>query len=145
VAAYLLVWGLIAFVLELERSELRKQFVLTTMTLVFCLVLVEIPVLFGLVDYRHVLSTLIKDEWEKPHRVVDGELLHIYEPHYQAIETYTRGNIGEHLCLPLAKPFQYDLKYDRNGFRNSEDLIRADVAVVGDSYVESPMCPAPSL
>jgi hypothetical protein len=142
VAAYLIVWGLIALVSKAHRVEIRKQFVLATMTLAFCLMLAEVPVLVGLIDYRHVLSAPIPDEWEKPHRVIDSELLHIYEPHYEAVGTYTRGNIGEHLCLPPGKPFQYDLKYDQNGFRNSEDLVYADIAVVGDSYVESPMLPS---
>jgi hypothetical protein len=32
--------------------------------------------------------------------------------------------------------YKWDLKYDQNGFRNVPDLTRADIAVVGSSYIE---------
>ena len=34
------------------------------------------------------------------------------------------------------------LRYDQNGFRNDQDLSSAEIAVLGDSYVESPMFPS---
>jgi hypothetical protein len=38
---------------------------------------------------------------------------------------------------PPVTTFDYDLRYDRNGFRNEEDYEQADYAVVGDSFVEA--------
>jgi hypothetical protein len=32
--------------------------------------------------------------------------------------------------------FQWDVTYDRHGFRNAADLEKADIAVIGDSFVE---------
>jgi PAS domain S-box-containing protein len=37
------------------------------------------------------------------------------------------------------------LRYDQNGFRNDRDLPHAEIAVIGDSYVESQMIPGPML
>ena len=41
--------------------------------------------------------------------------------------------------------FRWDVKYDRNGFRNDVDLNRADIIVIGDSFVEGMTVPAPQL
>ncbi len=56
VAAYFLVWALVALLSDLPREELRKRFALTTVTIMSCLLLVEIPAWLGVVDYRHRLQ-----------------------------------------------------------------------------------------
>src|SRR5262245_42912904 len=49
IAAYFLVWALVALLSDLPREELRKHFALTTVTIISCLLLVEIPALLGVV------------------------------------------------------------------------------------------------
>jgi len=65
--------------------------------------------------------------------------------HLRLNGNYTRGNLGEMLCLPPREVQPYELRYDRYGFRNDTDLVKADIAVIGDSYVESPYAPAEAL
>ena len=58
---------------------------------------------------------------------------------------FNRGNLGDSLCLPPRQAEPFELKYDKNGFRNDQDLTSAEIAVVGDSYVESQMIPGSML
>jgi len=51
---------------------------------------------------------------------------------------FKRGNMADYACLPDAHGEPFDVRYDRNGFRNERDLTQADVAMIGDSYVEAP-------
>ncbi|MES4786871.1 MAG: hypothetical protein C4294_14805, partial [Nitrospiraceae bacterium] len=138
VAAYFISWSLLFLLSKESRDELRKRFVLVTVTLVVSIGGFEALGLFGAVDYRRVFSTPIFDPWRSPTRIVDEELLWIHPPHQRLLGNYARGNIGEFLCLPPHPIQPYDLRYDQHGFRNDIDLTRAEIAVIGDSYVESP-------
>ncbi|MGH6635739.1 MAG: alginate O-acetyltransferase AlgX-related protein [Gammaproteobacteria bacterium] len=44
-------------------------------------------------------------------------------------------NLAAKFCSPV-EPYYYDVRYDRNGFRNAAEIYRADIAVLGDSYIE---------
>jgi PAS domain S-box-containing protein len=149
IAAYFLVWALVALLSDLPREELRKRFALTTVTIISCLLLVEIPALLGVVDYRYVFKEPSKAPnlylWEGPGKVSDEELVWVYTPHYRVSGKYVKGNLGEALCLPPNTAQEFDLIYDQHGFRNEVDLVKADIAVLGDSYVEAPMTPTPYL
>src|SRR5262249_12579315 len=79
--------------------------------------------------------------WEQPGYLPDVELLARPEPHHSVKILFNRGNLGDSLCLPTRPAEPFELKYDKNGFRNDVDLTNADIAVVGDSYVESTMMP----
>jgi lysophospholipase L1-like esterase len=139
IASYFLLWGLAALLSRTPQDELRKRFLLLTVTIFFTLGALEVPGAIGIVDYRSVFSTPPDYAWEEPGRIFDDELLWRSKPHYQAHIKYTRGNIAEALCLPPGPKREYDLRYDQNGFRNREDLVTADIAIIGDSYVEAPM------
>lgn len=145
VASYLLAWGAYALASRIPRDEIRSQFILMTLSLGFALTLAEAPTWLELIDYRHTFSTSGGLPWEKPGYIPDRELLARPKPYYSVRIGFTRGNIGEFLCLPHYPADSFDLRYDRNGFRNETDLTRADIAVLGDSYVESPMIPGPML
>ncbi|HKN86649.1 MAG TPA: SGNH/GDSL hydrolase family protein [Nitrospiraceae bacterium] len=92
-----------------------------------------------------MLSTPVFDPWRSPLQVPDPELLWIHPPYLRLTGNYTRGNIGEMLCLPPRPGQPYEIRYDRYGFRNDTDLTKADIAVIGDSYVESPYAPTEAL
>jgi len=69
--------------------------------------------------------------------VFDGELLWRRQPHFQLTMTSIYdGMIGQYICLPSIAPVSYNLRYDQHGFRNDQDLETADIAVIGDSFVE---------
>lgn len=139
IASYFLLWGLAALLLSTPQHELRKRFLLLTVTLLFALAVMEVPGALGIVDYRSVFSTPSQYAWEEPGRVFDDELLWRAKPHYHKHVKYTRVNIGIALCLQPGPVREFDLRYDQNGFRNEEDFVTADIAIIGDSYVEAPM------
>lgn len=95
----------------------------------------------GFINYQVLLGTQGKTWFDRPGYVRDAELGYRHEAHYRERGSFVRGNIGEALCLPANPPVEFDLRYDQHGFRNDEDMDRADVVVIGDSYVESPMLP----
>ena len=144
VASYLVVWGGYALISPIPKDENQIRFVLMTLALGMALLLAEIPAWLKLIDYRKTFSTGIH-LWEQPGYLPDIELLAIPEPHHSVKMLFTRGNIGDSLCLPTRNEEPFELKYDKNGFRNDQDLTSADIAVVGDSYVESQMIPSPML
>lgn len=141
VATYLVAWGGYSLTSRLPRDEIRIQFVLMTVSLGAALLLAELPVWFKLIDYRKTFSISSDVPWELPGYLPDPELLAKPEPHYSAKILFNRGNIGRAICLPPRQADPFETRYDKNGFRNDQDLTSAEIAVIGDSYVESPMIP----
>ena len=143
---YLAPWILSLFLSRTPPREIGKRFIVTTLTLIALLGFLEAPAWLRLVDYRQVFSTPgFPFWWNRPGYVTDPELLWVPEPHHRLRGRFTRGDIGEFLCLPPHPPEEFDLRYDAHGFRNDTDQAAADIAVIGDSFVESPMLPTPVL
>ncbi|MCE3222149.1 MAG: rane protein of unknown function [Nitrospira sp.] len=145
IAGYLLAWGLYGFLSDLPRQEIRARFVLMTLVGVALLGAAELLGAVGWINYQTLLGTQGRTWFERPGYVRDPELGYRHEAHYRERGSFVRGNIGEALCLPANPPVEFDLRYDQHGFRNDEDRDQADVVVIGDSYVESPMLPNSSL
>lgn len=145
VASYLIVWGGYSLTSLIPRDEIRSQFVLMTLSLGIALLLAELPAWLKLIDYRKTFSIKSFLAWERPGYLPDSELLAKPEPHHSVKMLFNRGNIGEALCLPPRQAEPFDLRYDKNGFRNEQDLTSAEIVVIGDSYVESPMMPGSML
>ncbi|HET9961385.1 MAG TPA: hypothetical protein VFQ34_03520, partial [Nitrospiraceae bacterium] len=139
VALYLISWGLYTLLSDLPRAEIRTRFVLITGSLLITTGLLEIPSAVGLLDYREIVPPRTTELWTKPEYLVDQELIWIRKPFSRQKGTYVRGNIGDAICSEASVGQEFDLRYDRHGFRNESDLERADIAVIGDSYVEAPM------
>jgi len=142
VATYLVVWGGYSLTSRIPRDEIRTQFVMMTVSVGAALLLAELPVWFKLIDYRKTFAISSDVPWELPGYLPDPELLAKPEPHYSAKILFNRGNIGRYLCLPPHQAEPFESRYDKNGFRNDQDLTSAEIAVIGDSYVESPMIPS---
>ena len=140
-ASYLIAWGGYALISYVPRAEIRGQFVLLTIGLGIALILAEIPAWLGLIDYRETFRVTSYLPWERPNSVPDRELLSLPRPNQVVRTIFTRGNIGRFACLPTRPADPFDVKYDKNGFRNETDLSSAEIAVIGDSYVESPQLP----
>lgn len=106
------------------------------------LLLLELPTLFGY-DYRRRLAAGRAETWlqlatgvQRP----DRELLFVHKSHgkYQGSVV---GNLAATLGLQNPTRYQVDVAYDQNGFRNNDDLVTADVVVIGDSFVEGAETP----
>lgn len=142
---YLLAWGLYSLLANAPRDELQKRFLLTTATVGIVVALLEAPAWLRLVNYGLVFSDQEPTFWATRGYVVDRELGWIPKPYHHMHGQYTRGEISHYVCGSPGELREYDLRYDHNGFRNETDLRTADIVVVGDSYVESPMVSSSAL
>ncbi len=136
IATYLLAWALYGMFARVPLAEVGTRFLLTTSALVISWVLAEGAVLIGAVDYRTFLGGYEQDNpLSVAGRQFDKELLWRHDPssHYEAAY---QGNIGQALCIPPDPARKVAVRYDKNGFRNSQDLRAADLVVIGDSYIE---------
>jgi PAS domain-containing protein len=147
VASYLIAWGAYALLSRVPRDEIRSQFVLMTFALVVALMLAELPALLKWIDYRQSfsISSAFASPWGRPNYVIDAELLALPRPYHSVRMAFRLGNIGTMACLPARPAQPFTVNYDQNGFRNDSDFTHADIAVIGDSYVEAQMLPGPSL
>lgn len=105
-------------------------------------VVVEFPAVVLKLDYGKWIGsppTSIRAQLERKVNRFDSELVHIHWPH-----TSYRGTVVGNLVrlgIPNPKPYDVDLRYDHNGFRNDADLERADVVAIGDSFLEASLTP----
>jgi hypothetical protein len=95
----------------------------------------------GWVDYRIVLGTLGDEPWRNPINRLDPELLHVHHPHQRIAGTMEGGDIAYYLRINETHRYPYDVRTDKDGFRNSQDVEQADLVVIGDSYVEGILTP----
>lgn len=114
-----------------------RQFLLVPLSLLFALCLIELPAALNLVNYSQLLGPGAMDVFLATNKS-DPELLHIHPPHSHFSGQARGGNIAANFTLPLAATtlYRWDVNYDQNGFRNDRDLKNADLAVIGDSFVE---------
>ena len=145
VAVYLIGWSLYRIISPLPRTEVAKRFILVSLTLACCWLVAESAALIGVLDYRTVFRSFDpKDPLSDPGKRYDPDLMWQHEPYYGYVAAY-EGNLGHALCRPPDPSRLVAVRYDRNGFRNSQDMTAAEIAIIGDSYVESPMTPEPLL
>lgn len=145
VASYLLVW--IPY-LAFSRRPRASRFVnltITTGSLALCWGLLEFVALVGLVDYRLLILSPgggygEMKPWENPWNRVDPELIHIHRPG-QRMTGKTAGDLVGTFGVPQRRSYPVDVQYDSRGFRNPEEINRASVVVIGDSFVEAGLVP----
>lgn len=133
--------GLAVYVLWGEATKRRAaNALLGVIAPAICLVLLEIPALFGWIDYRQALNTEIDwTPWEGEHNRLDEELIHIHPPG-DRIAGRTTGDLTA-FGVPPVRTYDIDYRYDRNGFRNPSDYDSAAVVLSGDSFVEGLLTP----
>lgn len=103
--------------------------------MVFVLCCIELPAMMGVLDYRTVIGPY--HMWWAPN-VKDPKLLAIHRPHARQTGEARGGDSASSYQIPPSDQttFRWDVTYDHNGFRNRQDLNSADIAVIGDSFVE---------
>lgn len=136
-SAYLLGWLVYCIVSRVRKKEKAIRFALTSSSVLVFLGITEILAITKVVDYRSVFATPIGEPWRRPDYRLDPKLLYIRKPHARIKGQATSGDIP-FAVLGASRPvYQYDVQYDANGFRNPKDLQKADIAVIGDSFVEA--------
>jgi hypothetical protein len=139
VVSYLLAWSLVFIVSRTGRSELSVRFLLMTASLGLVVATCEVAALIGLIDYRRVFQTASFQPLSHPANRLDSELLHITRGHTRVrLREQTPGDIVVTRCLgwTATSGAEYEIIYDRNGFRNTRDRDHVDIAVIGDSFLE---------
>lgn len=142
---YLSVWLVWAMWSSEPLRELVLQFSVVHVVLLLLLGLLELPVLLGAVDYRLVLGTRILAPTRDPRYLPDPELLYLPRPGDRRTGTGARSDITASFHVPDPETYDYDVSYDDRGFRNPTTPSRADVSVVGDSFVVNHFVPAGEL
>ena len=134
--AYLACWA--PYLVFSSRSWRQKtvRFIAANGAIVFAVGLIELGVAVSGVDFRRVLGLRVPP-WQDTRNVLDEKLIHIRRPHYQERGKMTGGDVAFWYNTPGVTTFDYDLRYDHNGFRNEEDYEQADYVVIGDSFVEA--------
>lgn len=121
----------------MRLSNILRSVTLAFVGILLALLLVELPALFNLVDYRHVT-------WLSPDHFVDREFRVSHRPYAQNHGSALGGLASTLYQVPRSErlTYQWDAKYDAHGFRNNTDLDRADIVVVGASFVEGMTVPS---
>ena len=97
--------------------------------------LIELPALTGMYDYRRVLVPRCLGGSGPHNRQFDPELVYRHLPHDHFVHQQV-GDSAAGLAIPGARRYRAEVQCDANGFRNSKDLQRADIVLLGDSFVE---------
>jgi hypothetical protein len=117
------------------KSKSIRLLVLIVSSFIFTVALIEFPALIDVLDYRTLIGPT--HAWWAPN-IFDPELLHVHRAHAHQAGASLGGDAASLFQIPRADmtPYQWDVKYDQNGFRNQLDLKSADTVVIGDSFVE---------
>lgn len=97
--------------------------------------LLEAPAMLGLLDYRTLLVPKMPGGPGPHNRVLEPGLLYRRPPH----DEFTSELFGDAVVIAGAasdRRYVVDYRADAHGMRNATDFERADVALVGDSFVE---------
>jgi hypothetical protein len=121
------------------RRKLAARILLGLGCCAAALLLLELPALFRVVDYRNIIGAnpLHSNYMDDP------ELVFIHRPNSRLTGSAPCGFAARVYDIPLAEQtaYHWDVRYDRNGFRNATDLTSAETVALGDSCVEATPVP----
>jgi len=132
-ATYLAAWAL-AGAWSRDRHRTFTAIAVTG-ALAFGVGVLEIGAAARTLDYRRIRDALIGVEGPNVDFVDDAELLFRRAPHAKW-SGWPRTDMSTYFNLPFRAEHPITFTTDSRGFRNPSDLTHADVALVGDSYVE---------
>ena len=139
----------LAWCIYVSRGPIRSRIqncILANATVLLLLGFLELPVIFGFVDYRSVILPPVAriKPWEDSRYQLDSELLWIRRPHQRFVGEAS-GDLVDWLGISTDRKYPFDLRYDSHGFRNDHEIIEAPVVVIGDSIVEWGFIPTEEL
>lgn len=116
------------------------------LSLAATLLVLEIPAFLGWVDWSsvvgmpHALRFTHLKPWDNPANVRDEELLFRHKPGMR-FRGETPGDLVDLFGIATDRKYPIDVEYDENGFRNPPGRTRADVVLIGDSFLEAGLVP----
>lgn len=129
-----------AWCLTVDGAKKRRlaivRAVAVTLSLVLCLLILEAPAAIGLLDYGRLRGTITAG-WNGPEAEFIGD--HEFSFRRPANAHWSgrpRSNMAQLFNLPIRASYQQSFSTDSHGFRNPAALDRADIALIGDSYIE---------
>jgi hypothetical protein len=132
---YLSVWLFAGIFSQIPTREKLLTFILVNGSIAFTLLVIEVPTILGLLDYRVVLHTPLSPSHD-PANIADTDLIFRRQLNSHKQGSFRGGDINWGWDVPDARLYTYDIHYDRNGFRNTLYPSHADIVVLGDSFVE---------
>src|SRR5262249_26887324 len=84
------------------------------------------------------------DGWRNPRMIVDRDLVYARRP-YDHFSGMYPGDLVHLYAIPTQQRYAVDAISDRNGFPNERDLQQADIAMLGDSYLQGVLVNAKDL
>jgi len=115
-----------------------------------CVALLEVPAVVGWVDYGDLVGIPEPDRlarlkpWENPGNLRDPELLFRRRPGLR-FRGRASGDLVDLYGIATDRRYDVDVSYDRSGFRNPTDRTSAEIALIGDSFVEAALVPDSSI
>lgn len=106
-----------------------------SLTLLAVVVAIELPAMVGWYDYRRLLVPKMPGA-SGPHNRVYHRDGPPRRPPGDSFTTRQAGAAAIVYDLPAPRVYRAAFRYDAYGFRNSENRDRADVVLIGDSFVE---------
>jgi hypothetical protein len=141
VAVALLVTYAGACALSIALSRVPKRLaefrvVLLTLVVAISLALLETPAALGVLDYRRLWDS-ITGNWRGPANEyrLDFERAFRRLPNVHIVGR-PQGDIAGRYNLPIRSPRPLEFTFNAQGFRGRTDYAAADVALIGDSFVE---------
>jgi SGNH hydrolase-like domain, acetyltransferase AlgX len=119
-----------------DRRTMLFRIAAATMALGGCVSLFEVAAAAGLIDFHKIRSVLAGGEDERSVDFLADHELSFRRPPHAHSSGRPRSNMAETFNLPIRSPYVQTFSTDGHGFRNAIDLTRADIALVGDSYIE---------
>ena len=137
VLTYVLPWAVVWACAPGCRRAILLRFGASLVGIGVAWLALELAGVARLVNYPALMRAPISDWWYgPPYNIVDDELLYIHRP-YLRLSGAQPGDMTATPCTG-SPVYRYDVRYDRHGFRNETDLEQANIAVLGDSFVEAP-------
>jgi SGNH hydrolase-like domain, acetyltransferase AlgX len=134
--------AMICYVL-MGRTQWRQKAgnaIVCLSTILLLLFLAEFPALMGWIDYRTYMVPKMVGGPGPHNRQTDSDLLFHRHAHDQFLSRQ-RGDEAMLLGVAASPIHSTEYRYDRNGYRNDQDFVQADIVVIGDSFVEGYLVP----
>jgi hypothetical protein len=119
-----------------DRRTMLFRIAAATMAWGGCVLLFEASAAAGLIDFHRIRNLLAGDRDERSVDFIDDHEFSFRRPAHAHSSGRPRSNMAEMFNLPIRSPYVQTFSTDGRGFRNAADLTRADIALVGDSYIE---------
>ncbi|WP_165066087.1 alginate O-acetyltransferase AlgX-related protein [Paludisphaera rhizosphaerae] len=135
VLAYLAAWCPVLAMARWSPAGKLARIGACTTSLVAAFTLMESPAALGVVDYREVFHTPTPP-WKRSGNLPDPDLLFVRKPDQRLRLRFQGSDRHDLRGMPPGPAYDCDTTLDAQGFRNPARLESAEVALIGDSFVE---------